>query len=131
MVSYKREKIPKASIRSSDSSSHSHPPKLQALRSNPSPVLSKPLSPSSDMAGSGFKGKWEVSCVTDVHIQELKRAGYLSANIVHRAPEAGQVVPTPKPDKRVVFIPPLHPGTGLPATPLCQGLNVLLRFRLP
>ncbi|XP_044949080.1 uncharacterized protein LOC123398693 [Hordeum vulgare subsp. vulgare] len=57
-------------------------------------------------------GKWEASCVTDNDIQELKRAGYLSANEVHHAPEKGQVIPTPKQGERVVFIPNFIWGLG-------------------
>jgi len=44
------------------------------------------------MAGFGVKEKWEASCITNNDIEDLKRAGYLSANIAHRAPEEGQVV---------------------------------------
>ncbi|KAE8779087.1 hypothetical protein D1007_47912 [Hordeum vulgare] len=49
------------------------------------------------MAGSGSQIKWGISCVSDGDIQELKRCGYLAVYIVHRAPEKGQVVPTPRP----------------------------------
>jgi hypothetical protein len=58
------------------------------------------------MAGSGSKGKWEASTITEGAILELKSAGYLAANVAHRPPEEGQVIPTPKPDERVMFIPP-------------------------
>ena len=57
------------------------------------------------MAGSGSMGKWKASSVTDNDIRELKRAGYLSANIAHCAPEANQVVSTPRQGERVVFVP--------------------------
>jgi hypothetical protein len=57
------------------------------------------------MAGSGSKGKWEASVITESSILELKSAGYLPADIAHRAPEAGQVIPTPRQGKRVVFLP--------------------------
>ena len=48
------------------------------------------------MAGSRSKGKWEASVVTESAMLELKDAGYLPANIAHRAPEVGLVVPTPR-----------------------------------
>jgi hypothetical protein len=57
------------------------------------------------MAGSGSKGKWEASIVTESAILELKSAGYLPADVAHRAPEAGQVIPMPQQGERVVFVP--------------------------
>ena len=57
------------------------------------------------MAGSGSKGKWEASSVTNSTILELKSAGYLPANVAHRAPEAGQAIPTLRQGERVVFVP--------------------------
>ena len=48
------------------------------------------------MAGSGSNGKWEASTVTDQDIRDLKQAGYLPANVFHRAPEKNQVIPTPR-----------------------------------
>ena len=41
-------------------------------------------------------GKWEASTVTDLDIRDLKQAGYLPANVFHRALKKNQVVPTPK-----------------------------------
>jgi hypothetical protein len=67
-------------------------------------------------------GKWEASSVTDNDIRELKSVGYLSANIAHRALEANQVVPTPKPGKRVVFVPHFIRGLGFPLHPFVRGL---------
>ena len=37
------------------------------------------------------------SSVTEGHIKKLRGAGYLAANIAHRLPAAGQIVPTPEP----------------------------------
>jgi hypothetical protein len=71
------------------------------------------------MAGSGSKGKWEASIVTESAIQELKSAGYLPANVAHRAPEEAQVIPTLKPGDRVVFLPHFIQGLGFPLPPLC------------
>jgi hypothetical protein len=70
------------------------------------------------MDGSGANGKWEASIVTDGDILRLKQAGYLSADIAHRAPEEGQIIPTPKPGERVVFLPHFLMGLGFPCTPL-------------
>jgi hypothetical protein len=47
------------------------------------------------MASSGANGKWEASSVTDDDIVWLKQAGYLPADVAHRAPEEGQIMPTP------------------------------------
>ena len=47
------------------------------------------------MFGAG--GKWLASSVTEGHIKKLRGAGYLPANIAHRLPAAGQIVPTPEP----------------------------------
>ena len=46
---------------------------------------------------SGAGGKWMASSVMDEDITKLREAGYLSANIAHRLPDEGQIVPTPKP----------------------------------
>ena len=35
------------------------------------------------MAGSGARGKWEASIVTNKDIEDLKRASYIPANVVH------------------------------------------------
>ena len=45
------------------------------------------------------------SSVKEKDIAELREAGYLAKEIAHRLPAKGQVVPTPKPNKRVVFLP--------------------------
>ena len=81
------------------------------------------------MAKSGANGKWDASIVTDNDILKLKHAGYLSADIAHQAPEAGQIVPTPRPGERVVFLPHFLMGLGFPLHPICVGVDVLLRDR--
>ena len=58
-----------------------------------------------------------VSSVTEGHVKKLRKAGYLSKDIAqlraagylakgiaHRLPSKGQVIPTPKPTERVVFL---------------------------
>ena len=74
------------------------------------------------MDGSGSKGKWETSSVTNDDIEQQKRAGYLPANVTHRAPEEGQVVPMPQPGKRVVFVPHFIRRLGFPLRPFVRGL---------
>ena len=49
-------------------------------------------------------GKWMVSSVTEENIKKLREAGYLATDIAHRLPTAGQIVPTPEPHERVVFL---------------------------
>ena len=62
------------------------------------------------MSGSGGQGKWMVSSVKEEDITELRAAGYLVKGIAHRLPAKGQIVPTPEPTERVVFIP--HSSAG-------------------
>ena len=69
------------------------------------------------MNGSGAGGKWEASTITNKDIEDLKRAGYLPASVVHRAPEEGQVIPTSQPGERVVFVPHFIRGLGFPLHP--------------
>ena len=45
------------------------------------------------------------SSVMEGHIQKLRSAGYLSSNIAHRLPDEGELIPTPRPHERVVFLP--------------------------
>ena len=45
-----------------------------------------------------------VSSVTEEHIAKLREAGYLAMDIAHRMPDAGQIIPTPEPHERVVFL---------------------------
>lgn len=53
---------------------------------------------------------------------KLKEAGYLSANIAHRAPKEGQIIPTPKSDERVIFLPHFLRGIEFPLHPFIRGL---------
>src|SRR5215216_5071997 len=74
------------------------------------------------MAGSGSKGKWEASSVTEKDIQDLRSVGYLSTNITHRLPVKDQVIPTPEPGERAVFIPHFLRGLRFPLHPFVRGL---------
>ena len=62
------------------------------------------------------------SSVMETHIKKLRGAGYLAANIAHRLPAAGQIVPTPEPHERVVFLHHFLCGLGFPLHPFIRGL---------
>ena len=51
-----------------------------------------------------------VSSVAEENIMKLWEAGYLAVDIVHRLPNAGQIVPTPEPHERVIFLSHLVRG---------------------
>ena len=73
---------------------HSRALELQRPSPHPSPQLS------SNKSGAG--GKWMVSSITEGHIKKLREAGYLAADIAHRLPGEGQIIPTLEPYERVV-----------------------------
>ena len=62
------------------------------------------------------------SSVTEEHIERLRSAGYLSGDIAHRLPDEGQLIPTPRPHERVVFLPHFLRGLGFPLHPFVRGL---------
>ena len=62
------------------------------------------------------------SSVTEGHIKKLRGAGYLAANIAHRLPAAGQIVPTLEPHERVVFLHHFLRGLRFPLHPFVHGL---------
>ena len=63
-----------------------------------------------------------VSAVTEENITKLWEAGYLAADIAHRLPDAGQIIPTPEPHERVVFLTHFVRGLGFPLHPFVRGL---------
>ena len=63
-----------------------------------------------------------VSSVTKGKVKKLRKAGYLSKDIAHRLPEEGQLLPTPRPHERVVFLPHFLCGLGFPLHPFVRGL---------
>src|SRR4051812_14675526 len=71
---------------------------------------------------SGAGGKWMASSVTEAQVKKLRKAGYLSKDIPHRLPEKGQLLPTPGPHERVVFLPHFLRGLGFPLHPFVRGL---------
>ena len=78
------------------------------------------------MSGSRAQGKWMASSVKEKDITELREAGYLAKEIAHRLPPKGQVVPTPKPNERVVFLPHFVRGLGFPLHPFVRGLLLIM-----
>ena len=63
-----------------------------------------------------------VSSIMDGDIKKLRRAGYLPDDIAHRLPDEGQLIPTPGPHERVVFLTHFLRGLGFPLHPFVRGL---------
>ena len=68
------------------------------------------------------------SSVMEGQIQKLHSVGYLSSNIAHRLPDEGELIPTPRPHERVVFIPHFICGLGFPLHPFVRGLIYYYRL---
>ena len=62
------------------------------------------------------------STVKENNIASLWAAGYLAADIAHRLPDGGQVIPTLGPHERVVFPAHFVRGLGFPLHPFVRGL---------
>ena len=62
-----------------------------------------------------------VSSITEENITKLREDGYLAADIAHRLPDAGQIIPTPEPRERVVFLTHFIRGLGFPLHRLSGG----------
>ena len=62
------------------------------------------------------------SSIKEEDIAELRAARYLAKEIAHRLPAQGQIIPTPKPDERVVFLPHFLCGLGFPLHPFVRGI---------
>ena len=73
-------------------------------------------------AGSGGQGKLMASSVREKDITKLREAEHLAKEIAHRLPAKGQIVPTLKPNERVVFIPHFVSKLGFPLHPSVSGL---------
>ena len=63
-----------------------------------------------------------VSSITEGDIKKLRGAGYLPDDIAHRLPDEGQLIPTPGPHERVVFLTHFLRGLGFPLHPFVRGL---------
>ena len=65
-----------------------------------------------------------VSSVAEENIMKLWEAGYLAADIAHRLPDEGKIVPTPESHKRVVFLTHFVRGLGFPLHPsVCRLIS--------
>ena len=62
------------------------------------------------------------STIKEEHITKLRSAGYLSSDIAHWLPDEGQLIPTPRPHERVIFLPHFLRGLGFPLHPFVRGL---------
>lgn len=60
--------------------------------------------------------------MTEENVKQLWEARYLIAEIKPRLPTKGQVIPTPEPGERVVFIPHFLHGLGLSLHPFVRSL---------
>ena len=68
------------------------------------------------------------SSVTEEDISKLREAIYLTAEILHRLPAQGQVIPTPEPNESVVFISHFLRGLGFGLHPFIRGLMFYYRL---
>ena len=62
------------------------------------------------------------SSVTEEDIKKLREARYLTAEISHRLPAPGQVIPTSESNESVVFVSHLIRGLGFSLAPFGRGL---------
>ena len=62
------------------------------------------------------------SSVIEEDIAKLREARYLTTDIRHMLHAPGQVIPTPEPNKSVVFTPHFLGGLGLTLDPFVRGL---------
>ena len=62
------------------------------------------------------------SSIPEEDITKLRGAGYLAADIVHRLPDEGQIIPTLEPHERVVFLPHFVRRLGFPLHPFIRQL---------
>ena len=62
------------------------------------------------------------STVKEKNIANLRAAGYLAADIAHRLPDNEQVIPTPGPHERVVFLAHFVRALRFPLHPFVRGL---------
>ena len=62
------------------------------------------------------------SIVKEEHITKLRAARDLAVDIAHRLPDAGQIILTPGPHERVVFLAHFVRGLGIPLHPFVHGL---------
>ena len=61
----------------------------------PTPKVQAKRFETSTMSGSNLQGRWMACSLTKEDIKKLREARYLTAEIPHRLPAQGQVMPTP------------------------------------
>ena len=59
--------------------------------------------------------------IQEEDIVKLREVRYLTADIQHRLPAPGQVIPTPEPNESVMFTPHFLRGLGLNLDPFVRG----------
>ena len=62
------------------------------------------------------------SSITEEDIAKLREVRYLTADIKHRLPAPGQVIPTPEPNEIIVFVSHFLRGLGFTLDPFVRGL---------
>ena len=73
------------------------------------------------MSESNLQGRWVASSFTEKDIVKLREVGYLTADIKHRLPAVGQIIPTPEPNESVVFVSHFLRALGLTLDPFVRG----------
>ena len=68
------------------------------------------------------------SSITEEDIKKLREARCLTAEISHRLPAQGQVIPTPEPNENVVFVSHFLQGLGFSLDPFVRGLMFYYRI---
>ena len=66
------------------------------------------------------------STVKEKNIASLRAAGYLAADIAHRLPDDGQVIPTPRPHERVMFLAHFVRGLGFSLHPFVLNISAFI-----
>ena len=74
------------------------------------------------MSGSDPQGRWVASSIQKEDIAKLREVGYLTADLQHRLPASGQVIPTLEPNDCVVFVPHFLHGLGFTLDPFVRRL---------
>lgn len=62
------------------------------------------------------------SFIKEKDIKKLREVGYLAKEVTHQLQDKGQIVPTPEPQERVVFVSHFVRGLGFPLHPFVRGL---------
>ena len=62
------------------------------------------------------------STIREKDIKKLREAGYIAKKTAHRPLMVGQIVPTPEPHERVVFLPHFIRWLGFPLHPFVRGI---------